>query len=317
MRHRSARLFSLATLVIALCTTLGTHRARAQSETESAQSPSRSVPEAPVVDETPGATPDPPTGDVPAPAGEPAGAPVRRPSAPVVRNAPGASVRVPTFQPPARRDEPHRMLLPGLQGAWFYPPARGGRQRVLVYLHSRGANPREACRRWHESTPRFGWLLCPIGQGDRGNGRREWRNNAEYARRESIAALEALYAHYPRRVRRHDNVVMGFSEGAYVGMNVGLMEPVTFPRWFIIAANDGYIDGEESLVTRAARTVRRVYLLTGTGDEIVEHTRRASTQLTRAWSRRRVRTEIRRGMNHELPREFVAVTRPALLWVTQ
>lgn len=216
-----------------------------------------------------------------------------------------------------RERGPERLQLPGMPGAWFYRPAGGGRQRVLVYLHPRNGNPREGCERFHEVAPPFGWLLCPIGPVDRGNGRREWNNNAQFARRETIAALEALYQRFPRRVRRHDNVIMGFSEGAYAAMNVGLMEPLTFPRWFIVAANDGYIDGEDERIARAASSVRRVYLLTGAGDQIVDRTRRAHQLLTRAWGRRRVRMRILEGAGHELPPEFRRVTRSILLWVTQ
>jgi predicted esterase len=212
---------------------------------------------------------------------------------------------------------PERLTLPGMPGAWFYRPSRSGRQRVLVYLHARNANPRESCQRWHESTPRFGWLLCPIGPVDRGGGRREWRNNADYARRESIASLEALLARFPRRVRRHDNVIMGFSEGAFAAMNVGLAEPETFTRWLILAANDGYIDGEEERITRAASTVQRVYLLTGEHDGIVDRTRRAHDVLRRAFGRRRIRMRILSAAGHELPPDFRRTTRPILLWVTQ
>jgi predicted esterase len=214
-------------------------------------------------------------------------------------------------------DEPERLALHGMPGAYYYHPTAGGRQRVLVYLHARNADPRESCRRWHQSTPRFGWLLCPIGPVDRGNGRREWRNNAEYAHRESIAALEELYRLFPRRVRRHDNVIMGFSEGAYTAMNVGLMEPLTFPRWFIIAANDGYIDGEAERIARAQGSLQRIYLLTGATDGIVERTHRAHEMLRRAFGRRRVRIEILQGAGHELPPSFLRTTRNILYWVTQ
>lgn len=217
----------------------------------------------------------------------------------------------------ARRDEPEWLRLPGMAGAWFYRPAAGGRQRVLVYLHPRNGDPREGCRRWHETTPRFGWLVCPVGPVDRGHGRREWNNNAEYARRESIAAIEALRARWPRWVRRHDNVIMGFSEGAFAAMNVGLMEPLTFPRWFILAAHDGYIDGEGERIARAAGIVRRIYLVTGEHDSVVDRTRRAYEILRRAFGRRRVRMRILDGVSHELPPDFRRVTRSVLLWLTQ
>lgn len=241
--------------------------------------------------------------------------------------APASAQRVaansrPAARGPGRNQQPRpgeveRLELPRMTGALFYRPSSGGRQRVFVYLHARNANPRESCQQFHQVVARFGWLLCPLGPVDRGNGRREWRNNAEYARRETIAALDALYARFPRRVRRHDNVVMGFSEGAYVGMNLGLYEPVTFPRWLIFAANDGYIDSETERVQSATPTVRRVYLMTGATDGVVENTRRTNTQLTRAWGRRRVRMQILANSGHQLPLDFVPTVRRALLWVTQ
>ncbi|MBL8681308.1 MAG: hypothetical protein JNK05_19170 [Myxococcales bacterium] len=225
---------------------------------------------------------------------------------------------LPGVHPPSNPGDPERLDLPGMAGAYFYRPSAGGRQRVLVYLHARGANPKEGCRRWHESTPRFGWLVCPIGHHphERGGATRQWRNDAGYARRESIAAIERLGALFPRRVQRHDNVVMGFSEGAYVGMNVGLQEPQTFPRWLIIAPNDGYIDGEAERVRRLAQSSARVYLITGRHDEIYREALLAEQRLVRALGRRRVKHRIMDHAGHELPPEFVPVTRRALLWLT-
>jgi hypothetical protein len=218
---------------------------------------------------------------------------------------------------PRRPGDPDRLQLPGLTGAWFYRPQGGGRRaRVLVYLHARNADPRESCRTFHSIASRFGWLLCPIGPVDRGGGRREWRNDADYANRESIVAIEALAQRFPGRVRRHDNVVMGFSEGTYVGMNVGLMNPQTFPRWFFIAADDRYIDHEGDRIHRASATVQRVYFLTGEHDNVVEHTNRAFAMLQRAWGRRHVHMRVLDGAEHELPPDFVRTVRRVLYWVT-
>ena len=193
------------------------------------------------------------------------GAPPTGPGRLAAGRGPRASERAgrPTLEgvhAPERAGDPERLDLPGMAGAYFYRPSSRGRQRVLVYLHARGANPRESCRKWHESTPRFGWLLCPIGPHthERGGATRQWRNDAGYARRESIAGIERLSALFRGRVQRHNNVVMGFSEGAYVGMNVGLQEPTTFPRRLIIAPNDGYLDGEAPRIRRLTESPARV-----------------------------------------------------------
>lgn len=222
----------------------------------------------------------------------------------------------PEPEPPRRPGDPDRLTIPGMAGAYFYRPQGGGRRaRVLVYLHARNANPRESCRTFHDIASRFGWLVCPIGQVDRGGGRREWRNDRDYANRETIMALDVLSARFPGRVRRHDNVVMGFSEGAYVGMNVGLMNPQTFPRWFIIAADDRYIDSEGERIRRMANSVGRVFFLTGRSDSVLEHTNRAYEQLARVWGRRHIHMRILENAGHELPPDFVRTVRNILMWV--
>jgi predicted esterase len=223
----------------------------------------------------------------------------------------------PEPEPPRRPGDPDRLQISGMTGAYFYRPQTGRRRaRVLVYLHARNANPRESCRTFHQIANRFGWLVCPIGQVDRGGGRREWRNDRDYANRETILALDALAARFPGRVQRHDNVVMGFSEGAYVGMNVGLMNPQTFPRWVIFAADDRYVDSEGERIRRAATLVRRVYFVTGRTDSVLQHTTRAYDQLARVWGRRHIRMRVLEGAGHELPPDFVRTVRNVLMWVT-
>lgn len=216
-----------------------------------------------------------------------------------------------------RRDpnEPEILELAGMPDAYFFRAQGSGRRRVFVYLHSRGANPHDACQHFRPVVTRFGWLVCPVGPGDRGGGRRVWNNNATLARRYSIAAVNALAARFPRRTRSNDNVLMGFSEGAFVAMQTGLFEPVVFPRWVIFAAHDGYIDMNHELYADARRALRRVYLITGAHDEIVAHTRRAEA-LMRRERLGRVQMVILPTAHHELPPDFVPTVRRALQWVT-
>jgi predicted esterase len=187
---------------------------------------------------------------------------------------------------------------------------------VFVYLHGRGSNVREHCRQLHEVVQHYGWLLCPIGPVDRGGDRREWNNNRDYAARATLASIDALVALHPRRARRHDNVMIGFSEGSYVGMNTALMNPRTFPRWLIIAADDRYIDSERERIERAAQSVQRAYLLTGVDDVTLPHSRRAHALLERAFGRRRERFRVQPGMGHQLPGDGHLV-RNILDWLTR
>lgn len=215
-----------------------------------------------------------------------------------------------------RPGEPDVLELQGMPDAWFYRSRVRGRSRVFIYLHSRGADPREACQRFSDIVTRFGWLICPVGPGSRGSGRHVWNNNAALARRYSVAALTELGRRFGRRIRWTDNVIMGFSEGAFVAMQTGLMEPSRFSRWVIFAAHDGYIDMNRELYPDARRSLRKIYLLTGAHDAIVEHTRRANA-LMRRERLGRVEMRILPNAAHELPPQFDAELRRALRYVTR
>ncbi len=218
-------------------------------------------------------------------------------------------------RPRRNPNEPEVLELTGMPDAWYFHPNVGGRARVFVYLHARGADPREACMQFHPVVARFGWLVCPVGPGDRGQGHHVWYNNATLARRYALASLDALHRLYPRRVRTADDVIMGFSEGAFAAMQTGLAEPRVFPRWVIFAAHDGYIDMNSELYPAARRALHREYLITGEHDEIVNHTRRAAAFMTRNHLGR-VQLLILPRAHHELPPDFSPVVRRALQWVT-
>lgn len=215
-----------------------------------------------------------------------------------------------------RPGDPEVLELPGMPDAYFYRPAQGGRRRVFVYLHARNADPRESCRQFSTVVPRFGWLLCPVGPGIGRDGHHQWNNNPILARQYTTAAVRALFQRFPRRARITDNVLMGFSEGAFVAIQTGLNEPVMFPRWVIFAAHDRYLATERDTLLAARRSLRKLYLITGRNDEIVAHSRRAAEQLRRE-RLGRVELRILDGVGHQLPPNFVPTVRSALQWVTR
>lgn len=180
----------------------------------------------------------------------------------------------------------HKFDLPGYnQPAYFYEPVGAGRlamKPVIVYLHGRGGNPEEDCRRWSRIARRYGWLICPSGPAAHGSGR-AWDNNWLSAHTATMAAITALRNKFGRRVQLYGNTLVGFSEGAYAAMNVGVREPRTFNRWLILAANSTYWGGPglDALGTARER-VRRVYLITGEHDGIVDGTREVDAWLRRA-----------------------------------
>lgn len=191
--------------------------------------------------------------------------------------------------------------LEGHQRAYYYEPTGPGRlgmRPVLVYLHGRGGHPEEDCRRWASVARNLGWLVCPAGPSPYGNGR-AWDNNWTSAHQITMNAIQGLRSRYGRRVQLWGNTLVGFSEGAYAAMNVGVREPRTFNRWLILAANTRYWGGPglEALETARER-VRRVYLITGEHDEVVDGTRQVEVWLRKARVTTRISTP--KDMGHEL-----------------
>jgi predicted esterase/LysM repeat protein len=193
------------------------------------------------------------------------------------------------------------LSLPGNQRAFYYEPTGAGRlgmRPILVYLHGRGGHPEEDCKRWAPVARRLGWLVCPSGPSAFGNGR-SWDNNWPVANQITMGAVQALRNRYGRRVQLYGNTLVGFSEGAYAAMNVGVREPHTFNRWLILAASTHYWGGAGLEALESARDrVRRVYLITGEHDEVADATRAVEAWLRKAKVTTRV--SFPKDMGHEL-----------------
>jgi predicted esterase len=209
------------------------------------------------------------------------------------------------------------MSLKGGGQAYYYSPTGPGRMAlkpVIVYLHGRGGSPQADCRRWAPLVRRLGWLACPAGPAAHGAGR-AWANNWAAAHRITMATINGLRDEYGRRIQLWGNTLVGFSEGAYAAMNVGVREPRTFNRWLILAANSTYWGGPGLDALQSARErVRRVYLITGERDEVVDGTREVEAWLRKAGVSTRVKTPD--DMGHEVQLERKAgMYREALRWL--
>ena len=209
--------------------------------------------------------------------------------------------------------------LPGASPAYYFPPQGKGRlglKPVIVYLHGRGGHPEADCRRWAGVARGYGWLVCPSGPVPYGDGR-AWDNNWPSAHHATMAAINALRDKYGRRVQLWGNTLIGFSEGAYAAMNVGVREPRTFNRWLILAANAKYWGGPglEALGSAKDR-VRRVFLITGEHDGVIEGTHQVQEWLKKAGVPTKVITP--NNMGHEVPLEKkTEMYRSALGWLDQ
>jgi LysM repeat protein/predicted esterase len=168
------------------------------------------------------------------------------------------------------------LSVPGAGPVYYYEPTGAGRQSmrpIVVYLHGRGGDAEADCRRWSRIARRFGWLLCPSGPMPHNSGR-SWNNNWVSGQNAVMGAVQALRNLYGRRVQLYGNTLIGFSEGAYVAMNVGVRQPRTFNRWLILGADVSYWGGAGLEALKDAKSkVRRVVLITGGRDQVVDDTR--------------------------------------------
>lgn len=195
---------------------------------------------------------------------------------------------------------PERLELGQGAPAYFYRPKASGQRPVVMYLHGRGGNPEQDCMKWAKVARDVGWLLCPSGIESRGGGGRGWSNNWRASKGVVDRALAALREKFGRRVQLYGNILVGYSEGAFVAMNIGVREPRVYNRWLILAANDSYWLGEgEAELRSASRRIKRVYLLTGERDLVVANTRRVFDILDELGVRVIVRTPG--DLGHEIP----------------
>jgi predicted esterase len=212
--------------------------------------------------------------------------------------------------------EPQRLEVPGQPDAFYYRPRGRGAKPVIMYLHGRGGNPAEDCRKWARVATEFGWVVCPAGPEDRGDGARGWSNGAPGGKIVIDATLSALHAKYKSRVRTRNNILVGFSEGAFIAQQVGLMDSKTWGRWLILAASDQYWQGADTVTTLKAshNKLHRVFLLTGENDGVQENTLRVGDTLKD--SHIPVRIKIVPGMGHEIPADrMISLYRRPLAWL--
>jgi predicted esterase/LysM repeat protein len=204
------------------------------------------------------------------------------------------------------------LSVPGAGPVYYFEPSGHGRNSMrplVVYLHGRGGDAEADCRKWSRVARRFGWLVCPSGPTPHNSGR-TWNNNWVSGQHAVMGAIQALRNLYGRRVQLYGNTLIGFSEGAYVAMNVGVRQPRTFNRWLILGADTSYWGGAGVEALKDAKSkVRRVVLITGEHDQVVEDTRTVAGWLEKEHVNLRLQTPA--DLAHE-----VAIDRKPELYIS-
>jgi predicted esterase len=211
--------------------------------------------------------------------------------------------------------DPMVLEVPGFSDAYYYKPRSKSRRPVLLYLHGRGGNAFEDCRKWARVARRYGWVVCPQGPLQTDSGGRTWSNDADTAKRIVDATVDALRETYQGRLRKRGNILIGFSEGAFVAQQIGLRDPAHWNKWLILAANDEYWLGDAPQLLEQNRSkIRRVFLFTGENDQVAENTKRAGEMLKTA--RIPVKVKIVPGLGHEIPADrMITNYRRPLRWL--
>jgi predicted esterase len=204
---------------------------------------------------------------------------------------------------------------PGFPPAYYYKPRSGRKMKpVLVYLHGRDGNPEEGCRQWAKVATEFGWLLCPSGQEARAGGGRGWANDPINSQKNVMGALAELRKKFGRKVQLYGNVIMGFSEGAFVAQNIGEHETKTFNRWLIVASCDRYFGYDKTVLETAKKKVKRVYLWTGETDGVVAESQQAYEHLKGMGIS--VKLNVAKGYGHQIPIDTMGQQyRKAIRWL--
>ncbi|MCL2822859.1 MAG: LysM peptidoglycan-binding domain-containing protein [Polyangiaceae bacterium] len=198
------------------------------------------------------------------------------------RNPGAASSSETATRPAELQQELRQLAIPNAPDAYYFEPTGSGRMSlrpVIMVFHGRGGNPSAFCTRWAPIARPHGWLVCPSAPHPHGDGF-SWENDWVAAKGIATASLNALRGKYARRVQLRGNTLIGYSEGAFVAMNIGVRDSRTYNRWLILAADDRYWGAAApQLVARARDNLQRVYLITGQLDGVHGGTIRAQGRL--------------------------------------
>jgi predicted esterase len=129
-----------------------------------------------------------------------------------------------------------------------------------------------------------------------------------------LGALQSLRKKFGKRVQLFGNVLIGFSEGAYVAQNIGQRETKTFNRWLIIASCDRYFGYDKTVLHDAKKKIKRVYLWTGETDGVVKESEATYEHLKSEGIS--VKLNVAKGYGHQIPVDTMTQQfRKAIRWL--
>ena len=224
-------------------------------------------------------------------------------------------VRAPTTSPRAPRwaalTGPAR-LTTQVGSTRVVPPGRGPTDgaSVTTFLHGACMSAPETCERMDAITTDDTWLVCPTGNSACGGDAADWAGEGEEkAAHLDVAVGEALSAlDLPLESASRDDVLMGFSRGAFVARDVVYARPGRYRGLVLVGA--ALVPDADALKRSG---VRRVVLAAGDYDGA----RRTMVQALGKLCAAGIPTRFV-GLGpvwHALPPDSPARLRDALAWV--
>jgi predicted esterase len=190
-----------------------------------------------------------------------------------------------------------------------YPPRSGAaRAPVAVMLHGLCGIVENECPAFADAVAKDHWLVCPRGTGKcESGGGTMWSWGASTSFVES--AVARVSAARPGEVAQGDGMLIGFSWGALVALDVAQRSDGKWPSLVLIAA-----DVRPDAARLAHAGVRRVYMGAGNADMMKAPMMLASDRLARAGV---ASTFVTTGdVGHGFPRDMDRWVSGAVAWTS-
>jgi poly(3-hydroxybutyrate) depolymerase len=144
-----------------------------------------------------------------------------------------------------------------------YPPKDATAPRPLVvYLHGRCGLARNGCGYFRAGAEALGWLVCPQANAECAGGGSSWGGPFDERSAHVHRAVAGVTADFPGRIDIDaPGVLVGFSQGAWLAIDLAIREPGRWTGLFLIGAD---VDPKPSDLRVAG--VRRVVLAAGRND---------------------------------------------------
>jgi len=205
----------------------------------------------------------------------------------------------------------HPIVLRDGDASFFaYPPRAAASSparapRTVVYLHGIHGRPENGCPWLREGASEIGWLVCPAANSPLPNGTFSW--GGSLANQHAVVARAERAAQVNGATAEGGNVIVGFSQGAYLALDLVRARLGSYRGLVLIAA-----DVEPSRAMLTAAGVDRIVLAAGDLDGSSAPLKRAAAGLAREGMD--VRFVSLGAIGHTYATTETASLRDAIVW---